>query len=154
MTYIERFLKKLTIDPETKCWIWHGAKTGTHGQYGGFHYDGRMQQSHRAIWQMKIGPIPEGLTIDHVVCKNTLCQNVEHMELVTRGVNSLRGTGAAGENSRKTHCPRGHEYNEENTRITPQGFRACKQCEKIKQKSPRGKELAAARQARYRAKKM
>lgn len=127
MNDIERFLKKITID-ENNHWIWHGAKTGTHGQYGGFQYNGRLQQSHRAIWQIKIGSIPEGLTIKHK-CKITLCQNPDHMELVTRGENSNLGDGPTGLNSRKTGCPYDHgpyDY------ISPKGFRACRTCSKIK----------------------
>lgn len=31
-------------------------------------------------------------------------------------------------NTRKTHCPRGHEYNDANTRLTVKGWRQCKEC--------------------------
>lgn len=127
MTDIERFLQKIIID-DNDHWIWQASKTGTHGQYGGFYFEAKLQQSHRAIWKMLVGPIPYGLTINHK-CRITLCQNIDHMELVTRGENSNLGNGPTGLNSRKTECSHGHgpyDY------ISPKGFRSCKTCAKIK----------------------
>lgn len=127
MNPLQRFLNKITID-ENDHWIWHGSKTGTYGQYGGFRYEGKLQQSHRAIWKMRIGPIPDGMTIDHE-CKVTLCQNTDHMKLVTRGENSNLGDGPTGLNSRKTECAHGHgpyDY------VSPKGFRSCRYCARVK----------------------
>ncbi|MBD3004511.1 hypothetical protein [Streptomyces sp. 5-10] len=43
-------------------------------------------------------------------------------------MNYLRGIGFAAENARKTHCPQGHEYTEENTLIQVNGWRQCRTC--------------------------
>ncbi len=127
-TILERFFEKISHIDQNECWIWSGAKTGTHGQYGGFTFEGKLQQSHRVIWKILVGPIPDKMTIDHL-CETTLCQNPDHMELATRGDNSNRGTGATGLNSRKTECLYGHgEYDY----ISPKGFRSCTVCAKIK----------------------
>jgi hypothetical protein len=127
MDILDRFLAKVVMFGEDDHHLWTGARCGSKGQYGAFSYEGKLQPSHRVIWKMTVGPIPAGLTIDHL-CKVTLCQNVDHMELVTRGENSLRGDGPAGLNSRKTECPRGHPYDDKNTIIDRHGHRACRLC--------------------------
>jgi len=40
----------------------------------------------------------------------------------------LRGNA----NARKTHCPQGHEYTEENTYVSPDGVRQCRTCRKVR----------------------
>lgn len=50
------------------------------------------------------------------------------MEIVTRGENALRGNGPMALNARKTHCPKGHPYDEVNTYIDPKGKRRCRIC--------------------------
>jgi hypothetical protein len=85
---------------------------------------------HRFMYELLVGPIPEGLTIDHL-CRNRGCANpaTKHMEAVTQEVNVLRGTGFPAVNKVKTHCPQGHEYNEANTRYRHDGrWRDCRAC--------------------------
>lgn len=99
--------------------------TGSHGYSQiGWHDAGRrtMALGHRVAWEAANGPIPEGMTIDHV-CRNRRCINVDHLRLLTN-VENARDNGMA----RRTHCPQGHEYDEANTYQDPNGHRRCRAC--------------------------
>lgn len=121
--HTRRFFAKVETD-ENGCWVWTGAATKGYGQ---FKLGGRQYAAHRLSYEAHVGPIPEGLVIDHL-CRNTLCVNHEHMEPVTNAENIRRGL--VGENQRsKTHCPQGHPYDEENTyRVA--GGRKCRICKR------------------------
>jgi len=82
---------------------------------------------HRQVWEEAHGPIPKGLTIDHL-CRNRACVNVDHMEVVDRVTNILRGEGPTAQNARKTYCAHGHPLDEANTYIRPDGTRDCRKC--------------------------
>ena len=45
--------------------------------------------AHRFAYQYMIGPIPDGLELDHL-CRNRPCVNPYHLEPVTRAVNHAR----------------------------------------------------------------
>ncbi len=107
------------------CILWTGCR-GASG-YGSITFNAKTYTAHSFVWQLKYGPIPKGLQIDHL-CRNRGCINTEHMELVTLKENVLRGIGITAINAKKTHCIYGHEFNTENTYITRQGFRRCKIC--------------------------
>ena len=82
---------------------------------------------HRFAYELLVGPIPKGLTIDHVKskeCISTLCVNPAHLEAVTLRENILRGNGLAAMNAKKTHCPQGHPYDYVNSA----GARGCSIC--------------------------
>lgn len=123
----ERFWAKVDQDGPNGCWIWT-AYTMTNG-YGLFGLTkSKMSLAHRFAYQDLVGPIPEGLVIDHL-CRVRNCVNPAHMEVVTQIENVRRGN--AGKNhSEKTHCPQGHEYTPENTYETPsrKGGRLCRRC--------------------------
>lgn len=106
------------------CWLWTGARTGPGRTYGSFLYEGRNARAHRVAYTLVNGPIPDGLTIDHL-CRVRLCVNPSHLEAVTNHENLLRGEGFVANNSRKTHCPQGHPYdiNEGNRK-----HRGCSRC--------------------------
>ena len=101
--------------------------TGSHG-YGqiGWHDEDRrrMALTHRVAWIAKNGPIPEGMTVDHI-CRNRKCLNVEHLRLLTNSENASDN----GFRSR-THCPAGHPYAGPNLYIDPTGGRRCRTCAK------------------------
>ena len=110
------------------CWQWN-AFIDAYG-YGRFSVGGRMRLAHRAAYEGLVGPIPAGLDIDHL-CRNRACVNPDHLEPVTRSENLSRSPlMARGQD--KTHCPLGHGYTPENTRITTQGARACRTCERAR----------------------
>ncbi len=126
---MDRFMAKVAINADTGCWDWQGfLMPNGYGQFGGI-YNGehRMLYAHRVAYSWFRGPIPVGLTIDHL-CRNRACVRFDHLEAVTQRVNNLRGTGFSAINAAKTHCDYGHAFDEGNTRITPTGQRDCRKC--------------------------
>jgi HNH endonuclease len=95
--------------------------------YGQISVDGKMRKLHRVVYELLVGKIPEGLTLDHL-CRNRACANPAHLEPVTMRLNNLRGTSPCAKNAVKSHCSRGHEFTESNTRRLKNGARSCKQC--------------------------
>lgn len=119
-----RFVEKVTLTPD--CWFWRGA-TDRYG-YGQLRISGRLEKAHRFAYECLVGPIPDGLVIDHL-CRTPGCVNPEHLEVVTNRENMLRShLTLAVINAKKTHCRKGHEFTPENTRIRPNGSRACRAC--------------------------
>jgi hypothetical protein len=90
--------------------------------------------------ELFVGPIPEGLVIDHL-CRNRGCINPTHMEPVTNAENVLRGEGPTAVNARKTHCKRGHPFDDVNTYVYAKG-RACRMCHQLRQRAAAGDEVA------------
>lgn len=123
-----------TSDPDA-CWPWPGATRGA--GYGTIRAFGRNNVlTHRLAYELAVGPIPEGLVIDHL-CRNTRCVNPSHLEPVTPRENTLRGRGIAASNAQKTHCPAGHPYDEENTYLIKTGGRMCRTCMRLRMRARR-----------------
>lgn len=131
---MDRFRAKYVIQPDG-CWLWTGA-TNSRG-YGCLGVLGKGWLAHRWSYTIHVGPIPDGLTLDHL-CKNILCCNPMHLEPVTRAENIRRGG-----NTIKTHCKRGHPLSGENLRVRSDGKRTCRTCNKDTNKASR--ERVAAR---------
>lgn len=137
-----RIMDKFTVDDG--CWLWHaGLNDAGYGQINSGGSRGRPLRAHRVLYELLVGPIPDGLVIDHL-CRNRACVNPSHMEPVTRGENVRRGVG--GELSRQrlasqTHCKRGHEFTPENTHIgrLTSGYpcRVCRTCRRDKARAAR-----------------
>jgi hypothetical protein len=125
----ERFWAKVDRRGVDECWPWLGGKILS--GYGSFKWDGRVQGAHRAAYEILVGPIPEGLYIDHL-CRNPNCVNPAHLEPVTNWENVRRSPIAnAAVNARKTHCIRGHEFTPENTYYRVGGGRTCQVCRRL-----------------------
>lgn len=116
------------------CWVWKGFITPQ--GYGACGYRGRRHTlAHRAVYQELVGPIPDGLTLDHLChtkdqacpggnsCPHRRCVNPGHLEPVTFAENASRSVYA-----RRTHCPWGHPYAGDNLRYTKNGGRFCVTC--------------------------
>jgi hypothetical protein len=121
----DRFFTKVEFSDEkyegTFCLLWTATKSSL--GYGSFHSKDRMVPAHRWLFEYCFGAISKELDIDHL-CRNPPCVNPNHLEAVTHKVNMSRGGQAM-----KTHCPRGHPYDEANTyHIPTRGGRDCRAC--------------------------
>lgn len=121
----DRVLTGFDLDPDTNCWLWRRAIT--HDGYGMVSGDGVSMVAHRAAFICLVGPIPEGMTLDHL-CRNRACVNPDHLEPVPFRENVLRGTSFSAVNARKTECSDGHPLTGDNLYIRPNGARQCRQC--------------------------
>jgi hypothetical protein len=141
-----------TSDPDA-CWIWPG-KPGGRG-YGRWGHRGVLV--HRAVYELKVGPIPPGEQIGHtchdksncrggVECPHRMCVNwARHIRPMTARTNLLasRNTFNAA-NAAKDSCPQDHPYDAANTAIR-NGRRHCRTCERGRQQRNYYRDLAAAR---------
>lgn len=131
---IDRFLQK-TRPTEGGCIEWTGATNGV--GYGMFFTDwdgGRnvRQLAHRWSYEHYVGPIPDGLHVDHL-CRNTLCVNPRHLEPVTQRVNILRGVAPSSIHAKKTECINGHRLSGDNLILRSNGrWRDCRECKRQK----------------------
>jgi hypothetical protein len=121
-TAIERILSRSRVDESTGCLVFTGL---LNDGYGYISDRGTMRYVHRIVFEQSRGPIPEGFEPDHL-CRNRACFNVDHLELVTKRENILRGDGPPAQNARKTLCCRGHEL----SRLS-NGHRVCVSCRRV-----------------------
>jgi len=134
---IDRLMKRITRTADG-CWVWNGSRDGG---YGKVKVDGCMWRVHRLTYTLLVGPIPEGLTIDHL-CRNKLCANPAHLEPVTNLENMRRSLPYRTPHANtywatKTHCPRNHPYDAENTGVTKKGGRICRRCARERMRARR-----------------
>lgn len=115
---LERF--EARIERGDSCWNWTGLKIWN--GYGVVRWNGKETMAHRVAYELARGPIPEGMTIDHL-CRNRGCVRPDHLEAVSMKENILRGEGLAAVNAKKTVCPLGHPLDGRK-----QGERYCKTC--------------------------
>jgi len=124
----ERLLSRIEVDEGSGCWLWKGCPTGDgYGQIRvGGRSDGKTFLAHRLAYETFRGPIPEGLTLDHL-CRVRRCVNPAHLEPVTMRENILRGESLAAKNATKSTCKEGHTLDEKNTYLW-RGHRHCRAC--------------------------
>lgn len=172
------------------CWEWQAGKSGA--GYGQLSVDGEKVYAHRFSYEVSVGLIPAGLSIDHL-CENKPCVNPAHLEPVTHAENLARyrerrthckwGHELTPENTYEyvdskgykkkrcreclrekqrrlnarrreenppeakapaTHCKYDHEYTEANTSYTPEGWRRCRECDRIKAHRQKAKKREGA----------
>lgn len=79
----DRLDAKTMVDPNSGCWLWAG---DTNGKYPSImlRRDGKSvrKYAHRLSYEIHIGPIPDGLCIDHK-CRTPMCINPAHLRCVT-----------------------------------------------------------------------
>ena len=100
-------------------------------------WDGARVLAHRAAYEHFVGPIPEGMTIDHEchnadetcaggpTCLHRRCVNVEHLAVKTLAENAAASPNAP---ANRTHCPQGHPYDGANTLLRRDERRECRTC--------------------------
>jgi hypothetical protein len=134
------------VDATGICWEWTAAKSKAgYGVIGLFHQ--KVGLAHRVAWELLVGPIPEGLELDHL-CRNRSCVNPDHLEPVSHLTNARRGVRRfmpyelAAIKAARTECPRGHEFSTENTYTTKKGARVCRTCARNYQRKRRSSLIA------------
>jgi hypothetical protein len=116
----QHFQERIAVSPKG-CWEWtkgqhHNGYAKCYKKYAG------TNRGHRATYVLLVGPVPEGLVLDHL-CRVRHCINPAHLEPVTDAENKRRGCAVI------THCPQGHEYTPDNTYIKPGSrTRQCRRC--------------------------
>lgn len=112
------------------CWEWKKlTKPASNGRHYPCFQFGRCASypAHR-VSLVIFGVVPPiNKSVDHL-CKNTLCVNPDHLEIVTIKENILRGDGPAAKNKRKTHCKKGHKLIGYNLIVQSTGKRNCRKC--------------------------
>jgi hypothetical protein len=128
-----RLLAKVdTTDPQ-RCWIWQGAQSKE--GYGHFRLYPFTEQAHRVAYWAFIGPIPDGLEIDHL-CRQRACINWRHLEAVTKYQNMIRGEGLCARYARRVACKHGHPYTPESVYLY-RGARLCRICMRARDRARR-----------------
>lgn len=119
------FAQRTKLNPETGCheWILHRTLGYGTGKVGG-----KAVRAHRLAYEQAYGPIPDGLVIDHL-CRNKACCNPAHLEAVTIRENTLRGHGPSAQQALRSHCSKGHPFDEVNTARRANGARRCRACQ-------------------------
>lgn len=97
----EVFWTRVDKQPGDACWLWLGS--GDRCGYGLFWTGATTTTAHRVAYELAIGPIPDGLNLDHK-CKTPRCVRPDHLDPVTHVQNIRRAHGT------QTHCGNGHEY--------------------------------------------
>ena len=140
LTVEERFWVK--VEKTDYCWDWTGSRASQGYGQAYIAPPNVKVQAHRFAYEQLVGPIPKGLTIDHL-CRNRMCVNPAHLEPVTCRENVLRGVGLTAANARKTECIRGHPLFGSNLYVRLDGSgRNCRAC---------NKQRGRAHYARYKA---
>lgn len=128
-TLRERFESKGEQGP--KCWRWTGSKTrGGYGVLAKYFVKSRgfNTTAHRIAYELHVGPIPDGLEIDHL-CANRECANPEHLEAVTHQENERR---KHLRNPPQTSFRCGHPFEESNWYVLTNGSRYCRICQLVR----------------------
>ena len=123
MTLEERFLKKISPEPNTGCWLWTGS-SDTRG-YGHISTGKRTDaplMAHRVSYALHCGPIPKGMNVCHT-CDTPACVNPDHLWI-----------GSHADNARdmvvKGRC---RPWTPENT-YRGRGYRSCRACHAARQR--------------------
>jgi HNH endonuclease len=127
------------------CWPWQGHRN--QGGYGEFApARGQRWMAHRYSYTQLVGPIPQGKQLDHFRCDNPPCCNPRHLRPTTAWENVLRSNSVAAVSAAKTHCPKGHPYDDENT-MRSGNRRSCRECKRESYRQWRARNLEDAKAA-------
>lgn len=124
------------------CIVWKG--DAHRNGYGYINSRGRRFTTHRVSWALHFGPIPAGLFVCHT-CDNPPCINPDHLWLGTTsentadmvakgrsnpwpGLDAAAAAHAAKRARLVVECKHGHRRTPENTYVSPEGKRSCRDC--------------------------
>lgn len=143
---IGRRLLARSVGSASGCWLFTG-----YADAQGYSrlFDGNEKRLvHRLAYEVFVGPIPDGLQIDHVRergCVHRNCVNPAHLEAVTPWENTMRSDSPSAVNAAKTQCDHGHAFTPTNTRMVkrPDGLRrACRACDRERARAYRERKAA------------
>lgn len=140
---VERIAPKIALTG-SGCIEWLGStnRAGYGSIHGGPDAPIARYLVHRWSYEYHVGPIPDGLEIDHL-CGNPPCINPDHLEPVTHAENLMRSAGFSAIHAQKTHCINGHEFTIQNTRLrTGRGGRECRECCRERDRNRRSRKAA------------
>ena len=120
----DRFWAK--VNKTEGCWLWTGRRNNGYGFFRLGNRTSPARAAHRIAYQWLIGPISEGLTLDHL-CRNRACVRPDHLEPVSLAENVMRGEGVHAKRARQSHCRHGHIFDLFNTGYR-NGNRWCRVC--------------------------
>jgi hypothetical protein len=135
---IDRVFARVSEGP-AGCWLWSGATSKGYGVIGDGKY--KVRATHRVVWEALVGPIPDGMELDHL-CRVRNCCNPDHLEPVPPVENQRRGL--VNQYKRRSHCSLGHEYTPENTYTSPTGTRYCRICKRRRNREDKAAKRLAA----------
>lgn len=96
-----------------------------------------MTLCHRVIWTWFRGPIPDGMTVDHM-CKNRRCVRLQHLRMISNYENARR---TSGRDWPLGQCINGHSN--EHLHRMPSGKRICRLCRADYQRAYRARKRSA-----------
>lgn len=138
-----RFWRSVDRRGDTECWPWTGSKLNS--GYGQLRTERGRDVAHRVAYELIVGPIPEGLELDHVAdrgCVRRDCVNPAHLEPVPHSENTRRGKSGRPAPKVTGHCVAGHDLEVVGVYPFRHSWR-CAECERI-----RAKENYRAKKAR------
>lgn len=120
------------------CWVWRAPHPSG---YGFLRVDGKKRAAHRWLFERTVCLVPQGFELDHL-CRNRACVRPDHLEIVTRRENVLRGDAPSARAVRTNHCKRGHAFDEANTYIRSDGGRQCRTCDRLRWPEKKARKTA------------
>ena len=132
---LEAVLARLDIGSDVgDCWLYTGSPNGTrpYVSIGGKRY----RPAYRVVYETVVSPVPKGMHLDHL-CFRPRCVNPDHLEVVTPGENTRRGSwrnGRLNAQRAQTACLNGHAFDETNTYIDKRDRRHCRKCRAERQR--------------------
>lgn len=142
----KRFWSHVAMDAADECWPYVGRTRTGYGQF----WDGqRIVQAHRFAYEALVGPVPDGLELDHL-CRNRQCCNPAHLEPVSGRENKLRGAGPSAVFAKRDHCRNGHPLTGDNIfPVNPAIGRRCRQCDSERKRQAWAQRNGRSRPSKY-----